>query len=68
MVVQPAAAQNLTLDGAVVGTPHYMAPEQELDAKRVDGRADVYALGVMAYRLLTGTLPWPDELSWSALL
>ena len=46
-------------------SPEYAAPEQELDAKRLDGSADVYALGVLAFRLLTGSLPLPEDLSWS---
>jgi serine/threonine protein kinase/Tfp pilus assembly protein PilF len=47
-----------TEHGAMIGTPEYMSPEQtEFDAVDVDTRADVYALGVLLYELLTGTTP-----------
>jgi len=47
-----------TVTGSTLGTPDYMAPEQHLDAKRVDQRADVYAFGLILYELLVGRLPW----------
>ncbi len=49
---------SLTRTGTGVGTPAYMAPEQAVDAKRVDGRSDVYSLGCMSYRLLAGRPPF----------
>ncbi|MBX7197723.1 MAG: serine/threonine protein kinase, partial [Sandaracinaceae bacterium] len=47
----------LTLTGAVMGTPEYLAPEQILDSSRVGPRADVYQLGVLFFEMLTGTTP-----------
>jgi len=46
--------------GIIVGTPEYMAPEQSV-GRRLDGRADLYAVGVIAYQLVTGRLPFNDE-------
>jgi tRNA A-37 threonylcarbamoyl transferase component Bud32 len=50
-------AENLTGEGQVVGTAHYMAPEQVERPASVDHRADIYALGVVFYEMLTGELP-----------
>jgi len=44
----------------IIGTPHYMAPEQAKGAS-VDGRADQYSLGVVAYRMITGELPYTGD-------
>ena len=48
----------VTQDGAVIGTPSYMAPEQVKGRPDVDGRADLYAVGVMLYRMVCGRLPF----------
>jgi serine/threonine-protein kinase len=47
----------LTGTGTIIGTPHYMAPEQA-KGQEVDGRADQYALAIVGHRVLTGTLPF----------
>jgi len=54
---QRVPAAELTAAGKVMGTPNYMAPEQKEHPDAVDHRADIYALGVVFYQMLTGELP-----------
>src|SRR5919197_3590874 len=54
------AASGFTGTGMIIGTPHYMAPEQA-KGSGVDGRADQYSLGVVGYRMLTGELPYTGD-------
>lgn len=54
------AASGFTGTGMIIGTPHYMAPEQA-KGQPVDGRADMYSLGVVGYRMITGTLPFSGD-------
>lgn len=51
----------LTQTGSSLGTPNYMAPEQIDSVSDVDGRADVYAVGMMMWEMLTGERPWSDQ-------
>jgi serine/threonine protein kinase/uncharacterized protein YecT (DUF1311 family) len=51
---------SITLLGAALGTPQYMSPEQ-IDGEVVDGRSDIYSLGVLGWELLTGRRPWAGE-------
>ena len=50
--------QRLTVTGVAVGTPAYMSPEQALGEREVDGRSDIYGLGVVGWQLLAGELPF----------
>lgn len=52
------ATRDLTAEGTMIGTPHYMSPEQARGDKDVDARADLYAVGVLLYRMVTGKLPY----------
>jgi serine/threonine protein kinase len=59
-IARPMTASIHTLEGAVMGTMQYLAPEQ-LDGKDVDVRADLYSLGAVLYEMLTGTRAFPEE-------
>jgi eukaryotic-like serine/threonine-protein kinase len=59
-VDEDAKEQKLTQAGMVLGTPPYMSPEQFI-GKGLDLRSDIYSIGVMAYEMLTGKLPWSAE-------
>jgi serine/threonine-protein kinase len=56
------AGDSLTGTGAIVGTPHYMSPEQSIGAPTVDERSDIYSLGAVGYTMLSGREPFADTI------
>ncbi len=63
-IAKAASGQKLTGTGMSIGTPHYMSPEQAR-AQPIDGRSDIYSLGIVAYQCLTGSVPYDGEDSFS---
>ena len=66
-IARLAEAKPLTATGQVLGTVHYMSPEQ-ISGEAVDGRSDLYSLGVVGFRALTGRLPFDSETASAVLV
>lgn len=65
--VRDAGGDTLTTVGVAVGTPLYMSPEQATGSDEVDARSDIYALGILAYEMLTGRAPFQGKNSQAIL-
>lgn len=59
-IAKITASEQFTMTGSIVGTPHYMSPEQ-VQGQTVDGRSDQFSLAVIAYEVLTGEKPYTGE-------
>jgi serine/threonine-protein kinase len=64
---EAASGAQLTTQGMVVGTPHYMSPEQAT-GDRIDTRSDIYSLGIVLYQMLAGELPFDGESAQAILM
>lgn len=60
--------RTLTQTGTTVGTLHYMSPEQIVGSKRIDGRADIYSIGITLYKLFTGEVPFNASTEFALMM
>jgi serine/threonine-protein kinase len=60
-IAKVTTSEQFTMTGAIVGTPHYMSPEQVQGQPTVDGRSDQFSLAVIAFEMLTGEKPYTGE-------
>ena len=59
-IARTVKGKSITGSGAMIGTPEYMSPEQ-VEAKEIDQRSDIYSLGIIMYEMLTGRLPFEAD-------
>lgn len=67
-IAKVLAGTSYTMTGVMLGTCQYMAPEQVKTSERLDHRADIYALGVLLYRAVTGRLPFETDSHYEMML
>jgi WD40 repeat protein len=67
-IVKLAESNATFTDGNVIGTPHYISPEQAMGNKPVDGRSDNYSLGVILFEMLTGTRPYNGDTAMQIIM
>jgi serine/threonine protein kinase len=66
-IARSESLATMTATGAVMGTPHYMSPEQA-QGERADARSDVYSLGCMVYQMLAGEVPFKGDTPLSVIM